>query len=108
LGVVAVFPVDRLGEDREESLSPAGARENHDGEVRLIDQIGDMSERVGLKILGKVLKSSIDQTIALMVKLAEISPIEPRTVETGRKMSTAAVWRATVTAVVPASAPAER
>jgi hypothetical protein len=38
-----------------------------------------------------VLKSSIDQTIALMVKLAEISAIEPGTMETGGKMTTAAV-----------------
>jgi len=43
-----------------------------------------------------------------MVKLAEISAIEPGTVETGGKMTTAAVWGATATAVVSAPAPAER
>jgi hypothetical protein len=48
----------------------------------------------------------IDQIIALLVVLAEISPIEPGTMETGRKMTTAAAWRASATAALPVPVPA--
>ena len=50
----------------------------------------------------------IDQTIALLVQFAEIPPIEPGTMETGRKMTTAAAWRAAATAALPVPAPADR
>ena len=49
----------------------------------------------------------IGQTLALIVKLAEIPPIEPGTMETGRTMTTAAAWRAAATAALPAPVPAD-
>jgi len=50
----------------------------------------------------------IGKTIILRVQLAEIPPIEPGTMETGRKVTTAAVWRAAATAALAVPAPADR
>jgi hypothetical protein len=50
----------------------------------------------------------IDQIIALLVVLAETPPIEPGTMETGRKMTTAAAWHSAAMAALPAPVPVDR
>ena len=65
LRVVAVLPVDRLSEDRDEALGAAGAGEEHDVEVRLIDQFSHLSERAARRPCG--VRGSRPATVAAEV-----------------------------------------